>query len=104
MSYQILSMKFVLSTIKGKTLKANSRFFGEFKIMLNSSRRCFSKEATPYIFIISRFLSVPLEVLFTLLIFILSKNIAISPFQLTLVACIKPMSALVSFYLSSLVF
>lgn len=47
------------------------------------------------------FLSGPLEILFTLLIFILSKSLGATPLQLTLIACIKPISSLFSFYVSS---
>jgi predicted MFS family arabinose efflux permease len=56
------------------------------------------------LFITKRFLESPLEVLFTLLIFILNKNLEVLPLQLTLVATIKPVSSLFSFYISSIIF
>lgn len=56
------------------------------------------------LFITSRLLASPLEVLFTLLIFILNKNLEVLPLQLTLVATIKPVSSLFSFYISSIIF
>ncbi len=43
----------------------------------------------------------PNEVLFTLLIFILSKNLQATAFQLTVMACLKPLTSFVSFYISS---
>ena len=56
------------------------------------------------LFIINRILCGPLEILFTLLVFILSKNLGADPFQLTLIACIKPISSFAAFYASSLIF
>lgn len=56
------------------------------------------------LFIINRILSGPLEILFTLLVFILSKNLGADPFQLTLIACIKPISSFFAFYVSSVIF
>lgn len=49
----------------------------------------------------NRILCSPSEVLFTLLIFILSKNLHATPFQLTLMACLKPITSLFSFYIST---
>ena len=54
------------------------------------------------IYLISRLLSSPKEIFFTLLIFILSKSLSASALQLTLIASIKPISSLFSFYVSSL--
>lgn len=56
------------------------------------------------LFVAGRFFSCPLEVLFMLLIFILNKNFAVSPLQLTLLASVKPMSSLFAFYVSSAIF
>jgi predicted MFS family arabinose efflux permease len=56
------------------------------------------------LYLISRFLGGPLEILFTLLIFILNKNIEVLAVQLTLIATIKPVSSLFSFYISSIIF
>lgn len=56
------------------------------------------------LFIINRILCGPLEILFTLLIFILSKSLGADPFHLTLIACIKPISSFAAFYASSLIF
>lgn len=56
------------------------------------------------LFIINRILCGPLEILFTLLVFILSKNLGADPFQLTLIACIKPISSFFAFYASSVIF
>ncbi len=56
------------------------------------------------LYLLNRLLCGPLEVLFTLLIFILSKNLDADPFQLMLIACIKPISSLFAFYTSSFIF
>ena len=56
------------------------------------------------LFIINRIFCGPLEILFTLLVFILSKNLGANPFQLTLIACIKPISSFFAFYASSVIF
>lgn len=50
----------------------------------------------------TRILCSPSETLFTLLIFILSKSLHATSFQLTLMACLKPITSLFSFYLSSM--
>lgn len=50
----------------------------------------------------TRLLCSPSEVLFTLLIFILSKNLHATPLQLTIMACIKPTTSLFSFYISNI--
>lgn len=44
----------------------------------------------------------PLEVLFTLLIFILSVSLGATPFQLMIMTCLKPITSFVSFYLGAL--
>lgn len=56
------------------------------------------------LFIANRILYSPLETLFLLLVFILSKDFGLTPFQLTLLASIKPISSLFSFYVSSAIF
>ncbi len=56
------------------------------------------------LFIVSRALSSPLEILFTLLVFILSKNLGLTAFQLTLITCSKPISSFFAFYVSSVIF
>lgn len=56
------------------------------------------------IYLIYRVLASPLEILFTLLIFILNKNLEVLPLQLTVMAIIKPVSSLVSFYICSFLF
>lgn len=50
----------------------------------------------------NRILSAPNEVLFTFLIFILSKSLHATAFQLMIVACAKPITSLFSFYASSI--
>lgn len=55
------------------------------------------------IFIANRILCGPLEILFTLLVFILSKNLGANPFELTLIVCIKPISSFFAFYVSSVI-
>jgi len=47
-------------------------------------------------------LSSPLEVLFTFLIFILGTNLGATPFQLMIMASLKPITSLFSFYASAL--
>lgn len=44
----------------------------------------------------------PSGVLFTLLIFILSKDLHATPLQLTILACLKPTTSLISYYISSI--
>lgn len=56
------------------------------------------------LFLTNRLLHSPLEILFTLLVFILSKNLEVSPFQLTLLVSIKPISSFFAFYISSFIF
>jgi hypothetical protein len=56
------------------------------------------------LFMANRILCGPLEILFTLLVFILSKNLDALPYQLTLIACIKPISSFFAFYASSAIF
>lgn len=51
----------------------------------------------------NRILCSPSDVLFTLLIFILSKNLNATAFQLTLMACLKPITSLFSFYISTII-
>lgn len=51
----------------------------------------------------SRLLCSPLEALYTILIFILSKELDVALWNLTLMACIKPVISLLSFYISSFV-
>lgn len=57
-----------------------------------------------FLFLANRILCSPLESLFTLLVFILSKNLDASPMQLVIITCIKPISAFFSFYVSSVMF
>lgn len=57
--------------------------------------------STPTLLLINRILCAPLEILFTLLIFILSKNLNALPLHLTLIACIKPISSFFAFYANS---
>lgn len=61
------------------------------------------RENTQHLFIGSRFLCSPLEALFTLLIFILNKELNATLLQLTLLACVKPVTALFAFYLSPII-
>jgi predicted MFS family arabinose efflux permease len=56
------------------------------------------------IYLINRCLCSPLETLFTLLIFILSKNLNATPIQLTLLACLKPITSFFAYYMSSHLF
>ncbi|HEV8052230.1 MAG TPA: MFS transporter, partial [Parachlamydiaceae bacterium] len=49
----------------------------------------------------SRFLSSPLEAMFTFLIFILSKELDANPLQLTLLAASKPFVSIFAFYLNA---
>jgi hypothetical protein len=58
----------------------------------------------PSLFLVNRLLCSPLDILFTLLVFILGKNTDALPFQITIITCIKPISAFFSFYTSSLIF
>lgn len=58
---------------------------------------------TSVLLIMNRVLCAPLEILFTLLIFILSKNLDALPLQLTVVACIKPISSFFAFYANSVI-
>lgn len=62
------------------------------------------KKSITAIFLTSRLLTAPQEALFTLLIFILSKSFASTPLQLTILACLKPITALFAFYISSAIF
>lgn len=50
----------------------------------------------------NRILCGPIDVLFPLLIFILSKNLHATVIQLTIMACIKPISSLFSYYISTI--
>lgn len=52
-------------------------------------------------YLINTLLSSPQEVLFTLLIFILSKQLDASPLQLMFMASLKPITSLASFYLTA---
>lgn len=54
-----------------------------------------------YFYLASRILCSPLEALYTILIFILSKDLDVSLWHLTLMACLKPIVSLLSFYISS---
>ena len=56
-----------------------------------------------YLYLANRTLSSPLEALFTLLIFILSKDAGATAWQITLLACSKPIVSLFAFQASSLV-
>lgn len=56
------------------------------------------------LYLLSRCLCSPLEALFTLLIFILSKKLNATPLQLTLIACLKPITSLFAFYACSVLF
>jgi hypothetical protein len=53
------------------------------------------------LFLLNRFFSSPLESLFTLLIFILNKELGASAWQLAVLACAKPVVSLFAFILSS---
>jgi Major Facilitator Superfamily len=53
--------------------------------------------------LLNRILCAPLEIVFTLLIFILSKNLNAWPLYLTLIACIKPVSSFFAFYANSVI-
>ncbi len=53
------------------------------------------------LYLCSRLLCSPLEALYTILIFILSKELDVALWHLTLMACIKPIVSLLSFYISS---
>ncbi len=55
------------------------------------------------LFLANRIFYSPLEILFTLFVFILSKNLEALPYQLTLIACIKPISSFFAFYANSFV-
>ncbi len=50
----------------------------------------------------NQILNGPNDVLFTLLIFILSKNLNATAFELMVIACLKPITSLFSFYISSI--
>jgi hypothetical protein len=56
------------------------------------------------LYLASRILIAPQDIFFTLLIFILSKSLNATTFQLTLIACIKPITSLFAFYLSTLLY
>ena len=60
--------------------------------------------STSTLFLINRILCGPLETLFTLFVFILSKNLNASPLQLTLIVCIKPITSFFAFYATSVIF
>lgn len=55
------------------------------------------RHSTPILFLASRILYSPLEALFTLLIFIFSKELNASALQLTVLACCKPLVSLIAF-------
>lgn len=55
-------------------------------------------------FLINRILCGPNEILFTLLIFILSKNLHATPFQITVMVALKPLTSLFSFYVSTFLY
>lgn len=57
-----------------------------------------------FLYLADRALGGPLEVLFTLLIFILSKNPDTTAMHLTALACLKPITSIFAFYISSLIF
>lgn len=56
------------------------------------------------LYLLNRVLCSPLEILFTLLVFILSKNLNALAYQLTLIACLKPITSFFAFYASSVIF
>lgn len=56
-----------------------------------------------HLFLLNKVFLTPLEALFTLLIFILNKELHATPLQLTLLASAKPVVSLVAFYVSSFV-
>lgn len=60
--------------------------------------------AIPKLYIFNRLMTGPLEIIFTLLIFIMSKNLGATALHLTLIAYVKPISSLFAFYVSSLIF
>ncbi len=53
------------------------------------------------LYLLNTFLSSPEEVLFTFLIFIVSKSLGATPFQLLVMACLKPITSLFAFYVSA---
>jgi len=61
-------------------------------------------KSAAFYYLQSRILCGPGQVLFTLLIFILNKELHATPFQLMVFACLKPITSLFSFYVSSLTF
>lgn len=60
------------------------------------------KRDSSFLFLFSRFLASPLEAMYTLLIFILSKDLNADVLQITILASVKPLVSLVAFYVSSL--
>ena len=56
----------------------------------------------PSLYLLNTIVSGPLEVLFTLLIFIISTHLGATPFQLMVMASLKPITSLFSFYASTL--
>lgn len=56
------------------------------------------------LYLCNRLLIGPLDIIFTLLIFIMGKSLGAAPLYLTLTAYIKPITSLFSFYLSSIIY
>lgn len=59
--------------------------------------------STHWLYLFNRIISSPLEILFTLLIFIIGKETEATPLQLTVLAASKPIVSLIAFYVSSFV-
>lgn len=55
------------------------------------------------LYIANRIFCGPLEILYTLLVFILCNNLGADSFQLTLMVCIKPISSFFAFYATSVI-
>lgn len=55
------------------------------------------------LYLIARTLSSPLEAIYTLLIFILAMELKATPFQLTVMACIKPTMSLFAYYANTFI-
>ncbi len=60
--------------------------------------------STTTLYLFSRVLCCPLEIFFTLLVFILGKDLGALPIQLTIITCFKPISSLFAYYNSSFIF
>lgn len=61
-------------------------------------------QSAAYVYLINRGLISPIETLYAILIFIFIKNLNASPFQLTILACSKPITSFFAYYVSSRIF